>query len=448
MAREVDVADIIAAQTFGPFQLRIVLLCGMVQFLDGFDTQALAYAGPALRAAWNLTPAQLGPVFALGALGTGLGSIVLGFLADIFGRKRVMIAAVAIFGILTLGTAFLTSVDQLRIWRLLTGFGLGAALPLTFVIANEFAPARIRARMVASMACGFAVGALSGGLLEAALLPYLGWQAIFYVGGVVPLILAAVLIFLLPESVRFLAAKGGRDAEIARILRKLDPTLDFPAGTQFTVPAEKTYPGLRPLQLFAQGRVLTTILLWFTFLMTLGMLNTLNNWLPVAINMAGLPQQRSILLTTLFQLGGIAGVLSLGVLADRVGYHRVLVIAYGLLFVAIAAIGSVGAAAMAIALAVAATGFFLVGANNTLNAFATTLYPTAIRSTGVSWASSFGRLGGSLGPYFGGLLLGAVPLQTTFLIFAVPALLGSLLVFAMLKAKQTPPPSIAAQIRA
>ncbi len=447
MARQVDVAEIIATQKFGPFQLRIVILCGMVQFLDGFDTQALAYAAPALRAAWNLTPRDLGPVFALGALGTGLGSIVLGFLADIFGRKKGMIAAVAIFGILTLGTPYLTSIEQLRIWRLLTGFGLGAALPLTFVIANEFAPARIRARMVASMATGFAVGALTGGLLEAALLPYLGWQAIFYVGGVVPLILALALVFLLPESVRFLAAKGGRGDEVARTLRKMDPALVFPSNTEFVVPAEKKREGFRPAQLFQDGRGAATIFLWFTFLMTLGMLNTLNNWLPVAITMAGLQEQRAVLLTTLFQLGGIAGVLSLGVLADRFGYYRVLVIAYVALSLAIAAIGSVGAVAIAIAFSVACTGFFLVGANNTLNAFATTLYPTAIRATGVSWASSFGRLGGSLGPYFGGVLLGALPLQPTFFIFAVPALCAALLVLGMLRFRKSPPP-IGAQARA
>src|SRR5579872_1572729 len=205
MANRIDVAELIGAQRFGAFQLRIVILCGMVQFLDGFDTQALAYAAPALRAAWHITPQALGPVFALGAFGTGLGSVLLGPLADIAGRRRIMIGCVALFGALTFVTAFLTSVDALRIWRLLTGFGLGAALPLTFVIANEFAPARSRARMIAVMSCGFAIGALSGGLLEAALIPFFGWQAIFYFGGLVPLAVAAGLLLFLPESVRFLA---------------------------------------------------------------------------------------------------------------------------------------------------------------------------------------------------------------------------------------------------
>ena len=284
------------------------------------------------------------------------------------------------------------------ILRPLTGFGLGAALPLTFVMANEFAPARIRARMVAAMACGFAIGAASGGLLQAEMVPYFGWQGIFFIGGAVPLVLAVALALFLPESVRYLAARGGRSEEIGRILKQMDPKLSFPPGTEFVLPSEPKKKGSKPIQLFAHGWAATTILLWFTYLVTLASLNTLNNWLPVALNTAGLAQQQALRVTTLFQFGGIAGVLLLGVLADRFGYPKVLILAFlGLAFF-VAATGSLGSDAMLLAAAVTGMGFCLVGANNTLNAFATTLYPTEIRATGVSWASSFGRLVGAIGP--------------------------------------------------
>jgi AAHS family 4-hydroxybenzoate transporter-like MFS transporter len=310
---------------------------------------------------------------------------------------------------------------------------LGAALPLTFVVANEFAPVRFRARMIAVMACGFAIGASSGGLLEAALIPVFGWQAIFYFGGLGPLLVAAALLLFLPESVRFLAARNGHSQAIAVILKKLDPRLMFAPDTEFVVPAEPKRTGFAPAQLFTEGRVAMTLFLWIVYLVTLGELNTLNNWLPVAINMAGLPVQRSVLMTTLFQFGGIAGVLSLGAIADRIGYVRVLVGAYALLAVSIAAIGAVGGATLALGAAIAATGVFLIGANNTLNAYTSTLYPTVIRSTGVSWGSSFGRLAGSLGPYFAGILLAALPLSTTFLIFALPALVASLALVGLMR---------------
>src|SRR5258706_14865559 len=197
MAKTVDVAEIIGSQRFGAFQLRIVILCGLVQFLDGLDPQVSALAGPALRPAGHLTPQQLGPVFGFGAFGTGIGSVVLSPLADIFGRKKIIVTAVTLFGLLSFCTVLLTSVDQLLILRPLTGFGLGAALPLTFVMANEFAPFKTRARMVAAMACGFAVGAASGGLLQAEMVPYFGWQGIFFVGVLIPRVLAlAPLLFL------------------------------------------------------------------------------------------------------------------------------------------------------------------------------------------------------------------------------------------------------------
>ena len=433
MARTVDVAGIVGAQRFGAFQLRIVILCGLVQFLDGFDTQALAYAAPALRDAWHLSPQALGPVFGFGAFGTGIGSVVLSPLADMFGRKKIMITAVTLFGLLTLVTVLLRSVDQLLILRPLTGFGLGAALPLTFVVANEFAPVAMRARMVAIMATGFAVGAACGGLLQAEMLPYYGWQGIFVIGGIVPLLLALALTLFLPESVRFLAAKGGRSEAIAATLKKMDAGLVFEPGTEFVLPAEPKRHGFRPAQLFTEGRAGLTILLWITFLMTLASLNTLNNWLPVALNMAGLPVQQAVRITTLFQFGGIAGVLTLGVLADRFGYPRVLILAFSGLAIFVTATGAMGAYVLGLAIVVAGTGFCLVGANNTLNAFATTLYPTEIRSTGVGWASSFGRFVGGVGPIMGGILLHDLPLKTVFFIFAIPAVCGAFGVLGLIR---------------
>jgi MFS transporter, AAHS family, 4-hydroxybenzoate transporter len=440
-----DAAGILSSRKFGAFHARIIVLCLCVQFLDGFDTQALAYAAPALREAWNLTPQGLGSVAGFGAFGTGIGSVLLSPLADVWGRKKVMILAVALFGLLTLCTVLVSSVEELLILRPLTGFGLGAALPLTFVMANEFAPREIRARMIAAMACGFAIGAASGGLLQAEMRPYFGWQGIFVVGGVFPLILAGALLFLLPESVRFLAARGGRDEEIAKTLKRIDPALRFEGGTKFVLAAEPENRGFRPSLLFVQGRAATTLILWFVFLMTLASLNTLNNLLPIALTMAGLAEGQAVRVTTLFQFGGIAGVLSLGVLADRFGYHRVLTIAFALLALCVAATGSVGGALPALALTVAGTGFFLVGANNTLNAFATTLYPTEIRSTGVAWASSFGRFVGGVGPIAGGALLGAFALQPVFLIFAMPAAMGALGVLFLSRSLAAMPASSAAR---
>jgi AAHS family 4-hydroxybenzoate transporter-like MFS transporter len=440
MAVTVDVAEIIEKQKFGAFQISIVALCGCVQFLDGFDTQALAYAAPTLRAAWHMSPTALGPVFGFGAFGTGIGSVLLSPLADMFGRKKVMIASVLLFGLFTLATVAVGSVNQLLILRPLTGFGLGAALPLTYVVANEFAPARIRARMVAIMATGFAIGAAFGGLLQAQMAPMFGWQGIFFAGGLVPLLVASALALFLPESVRYLVTRGGRANEVAATLARIDPSRRFTPDMNFILPAEPKKKGVRVVQLFREGRAAMSVLLWLTYLVTLAMLNTLNNWLPVALNEAGLPVGQAVRLTTLFQFGGIAGVLALGTLADMFGFHRVLIAGFILLTVFVALTGSVGASVPLLAIAVAGTGLCLVGANNTLNAFATTLYPTDIRSTGISWASSFGRFVGGLGPIMGGVLLANLPLQTVFFVFACPALVGAFSVLGLLRNHRADPP--------
>ena len=235
----------------------------------------------------------------------------------------------------------------------------------------------------------------------------------------------------MPESVRFLAAKTGRSAEIAAILRKADPQRSFPADTEFVLAAEPKKKGFRPTQLFTEGRAATTILLWFIFLVTLASLNTLNNWLPLALNMAGLPEQQAVRLTTLFQFGGIAGCSRSAYSPTALGYPRVLILAFIGLAMFVAATGLMGDYALGLAIVVAGTGFCLVGANNTLNAFATTLYPTEIRATGAGWASSFGRFMGGFGPIIGGILLHELPLRTVFFIFAIPAIGGALGVLAL-----------------
>jgi MFS transporter, AAHS family, 4-hydroxybenzoate transporter len=215
--------------------------------------------------------------------------------------------------------------------------------------------------------------------------------------------------------------------------------LDFPSGTEFVLPSAPKKQVVRPSLLFARGRAMTTMLLWFAFLVSLASLNTLIAFLPIVLNDAGLSQPQALRVTTLFQFGGIAGVWCLGILADKYGYPKVLILAFlGLAFF-IAATGSLGPEALLLAAAVTGTGFCLVGANNTLNAFATTLYPTEIRATGVSWASSFGRLVGAIGPYVGGILLVSMAVQPVFFIFAIPAVFGAISVLLLMRARNGEP---------
>src|SRR5580693_7024695 len=190
---EVDVVEFIDGQPVGAFQLKLLLTCAAVLFLDGFDTLAIGYVAPSLAKEWGLTKAALGPVFSAGLFGLMIGALLFGPLADRIGRKKIIIFSTLAFGIGTLITSFVNDVNTLLAIRFLTGLGLGGAMPNAIAMTSEFSPRRRRSTMVMIMFCGFSVGAALGGMLAAALIPAFGWRSVFMVGGVAPLLLVPML---------------------------------------------------------------------------------------------------------------------------------------------------------------------------------------------------------------------------------------------------------------
>src|ERR1700716_1456313 len=177
----VDVAACIDRQPVGGFQIKLLLTCAAVLFLDGFDTQAIGYVAPALAKEWGLTKGSLGPVFSAGLFGLMIGALVFGPLADRVGRRKIIIFSTLAFGIGTLATSVIDDVDSLLAIRFLTGLGLGGAMPNAVAMTSEFSPRRRRATMVMIMFCGFSVGAALGGFLAAALIPHFGWRLVIIV---------------------------------------------------------------------------------------------------------------------------------------------------------------------------------------------------------------------------------------------------------------------------
>src|SRR6202521_1115726 len=285
-ASPVDVAEFIDAQPVGGFQLRLLLTCAAVLFLDGFDTTAIGYVAPSLAAEWHLTKGALGPVFSAGLFGLMIGALLFGPLADRIGRRRIIIFSTLAFGVGTFATAFVQDVNSLLAIRFLTGLGLGGAMPNVIAMTSEFNPRRRRATMVMIMFCGFSLGAALGGFLAAALIPLFGWRSVFVVGGLAPLALVPHLARRRPESVRFLAFTGRAQERVAELLWSISPRAVFAPATQFVV-HEPELTGIPVLHLFRDGRTLVTLLLWVVFFMSLLDLYFLSNWLPTVLNDLG-----------------------------------------------------------------------------------------------------------------------------------------------------------------
>ncbi len=414
----VDVVSEIDVSPVRSIQLLVVFLCGLTYALDGFDTLSISFVAPTLAEQWSVPSADFGPVFAAGLFGLLVGALTIGPLADRFGRKSLIVISTVIFGLFSLAAAFTTSLFELGIVRFLTGIGLGGAMPNLIALTVEYMPKRSRAVLVTAMSCGFAAGGMIGGAASSVIIPLWGWQSVFLVGGALPLLLVPILMSFLPESLPFLARKGGRSAVISGLLTRISGRV-YGAAQDFTAPGQNT--GSNGLaRLFQDGRAALTAMLWLMFFMNFLVTFMMFNWAPVLVRDSGASLSLALAASILMNLGTLCGV-GPAYVADRVGASTTVGVNFSL------------AAAFLLLLAgvqghiwFTLTLCFLVGVTNMgstfiANVIAATVYPVEIRSTGLGWALGIGRLGSIMGPLIGGYLLGAGWAATSLFVVAAAA---------------------------
>jgi MFS transporter, AAHS family, 4-hydroxybenzoate transporter len=427
-ARILDVQEVVNAHPLSRFQKTVIALCFLVVAIDGFDTAAIGFIAPSLRAEWGVTPAELAPLFAAGLFGLMAGAFVFGPLADRIGRKPVLIVTTIFFSAMTFASAFSPNVEWLIALRFLTGIGLGGAMPAAITLTAELCPEKRRSSLVTLMFCGFTIGSACAGLAASGIVSVFGWQGLLILGGVLPVLLVPVLIALLPESPRYLAASNTEPARVRDVLQKMAPQADL-TGATFAPPVRPT--GSPVSQLFKDGLGLGTLLIWTTFFMSLLVFYLLSPWLPLLITTAGFSMEHASLMGATLAAGGTVGAIQIGRLMDRFEPHRVLAGAYLVAGAFVILLGLAVATPWLLVVAIFGAGFGVAGAQVGINALAAGYYPTASRATGVSWANAVGRTGSVLGSMIGGVLLSlGWDLAMVFAAAALPAFLAALAMLA------------------
>ncbi|ABE33472.1 sugar (and other) transporter family protein [Paraburkholderia xenovorans LB400] len=396
----VNVSALIERQKLGGFALGLIAWCFLIVLIDGYDQVAAAFAAPALIHAWHTNAAGFGRVFGVGLFGVLIGSLLLGFSGDRFGRRPTIICGTLWFGILTILCGYATSLEQLTVLRFLAGIGMGGVVPNTVALVSEYAPKARRATWITLMFSGFSIGASGGGAVASWLLPRFGWPVLFELGGAAAVVVALASLALLPESVRFLIVSGRGARRIARIAKRLGG-VDSDA-VRYVVDDEVRLR-VRPAALFQNDLAYVTPLLWALFVLNSLALHFLQNWLPILFGMGTLEPAHAAQAAMMFPAGGTVGALMLSRWVDRYGIGVILLLAV---------IGCPVAASLGMPMPVAwlfvavfVSGACVIGSQFALYAVSGMVYPTALRSTGVGSAIGIGKFGSILGSVLGGILL-------------------------------------------
>jgi len=433
--RQVDAVGVVDGAPLGRLIFAVVALCAGVSFLDGFDILAISYVAPVIGASWQLPREAFGPIFAAHYIGAAAGSVFFGWYADRYGRRMGVILPTAIFGVFALLTIYAYDFRSLFAFRVLIGIGLGGALSNAIAMVAEYSPQRARATLVSVMYAAFPLGGVIGGPISAALIALYGWHAVFILGGVLPILLTVALLLWLNESIRFMVLSKASPARIADILGRIAPGFSASPGDVYVLPESRGVSARPTREIFSRDFVRATVLLCIAAFMAQLVIVYVVTWMPLVLASIGMPVTSAILASVAFSVGGIFGAVGLARIIDKDKSYRGLVVTFFLSAASIAGIGYLASNWYGLLAITFLTGLLTVGANIVLSAYSATVYPTAIRSTGVGWVIGWGRIGAIAGALFGTALVAAgLTIEVAYVIAAVPAIIGGAAI-ALVRAK-------------
>lgn len=419
-------ADIRMALRDGPvtmLQVGVVTICTLLNMIDGFDVLAISFTAPLIARDWNVDPVSLGILLSAGLAGMATGSLFLSPLADLIGRRAVLLLCTAVISIGMLASALTGSVAMLALFRLVTGIGIGGVLSSGNTLLSEYAPQRWRDLSISFMVVGYSGGAIVGGSISAALITLFGWRSAFVFGGICSTLLIPAVIRL-PESLDFIITRNGRNvlAQVNAVMGRLG----HPPVTQVPEIAREEAGTRAVLGIFDRRFLGGTMLICISFFMLMLSFYFVLSWTPKNLVDLGFSVSEGIYASVLLNAGGIAGGLMFGFIARKTGARAVSVWLLVALFASVVAFGALKHGIVPVMTGATVMGFFMIGSMASLYAIVPRIYPARVRNTGTGLAIGFGRLGAVAGPWLGGVLIAAGWQRFTYYaVLAIPILLAA-----------------------
>jgi AAHS family 4-hydroxybenzoate transporter-like MFS transporter len=432
----VHVSRLLDERGISGFHIQLIVWSVLIALFDGYDISAIALAAPHLVREWHVQRSSLGPVLAASNIGVLFGSMIFGWIGDRYGRKNALIQSLLVFGIFTWLGAHATNLEQMFWLRLIAGLGIGGVIPNMIAINIESAPRRSRATM-GLIATGLVpLGGALPGFVSAALVPHYGWQILFWIGGIVPVVIAVCAFFWMPESIKYMSIREGHRAKLTRLLERLSPGYRVPQGARFVVEDERQAPGTNPKYLFGEGLAVITPLLWLIFALNLMGFFFVLLWTPTLLTAAKLPPATAALAIAALQVGGTVGTLALIGWIRRRQFQAIAI----LFLIAVPVVGSIGYIGLhgseaMLLLASFIAGACVLGVQSGINVCGALVYPTSLRALGSGWQLGIGRFGSIVGPLVGALFV-ALPVDRLYMWSAMPFLIGALICYTVHRLNQ------------
>lgn len=424
--------EILDERKITPMQFCILALCFFSTMLDGFDILIISFTAPAMSQELGISSEQLGLVFSAALLGMAVGALFMSSIADIYGRRLVVTAALFASGGATVAIYFSTTVTELIAMRFITGIGLGTLVAVVPGLGGEYSPLRNRSFILSILVAGVAIGSVVGGVVSSWAIPLIGWRNLYLYSGLLIIITGLVFFVVVPESIQYLLTRR-RDTALDRINRILRYIRQTPIAA-LPEPSPRPVESATVTSLLTPGRRTTTLLTWGAFFLGFAGVYFTNSWLPKLLVDAGISAPLAIKAVVILNFGAITGTLGIGLLSRWWPLKTLLVGAFTTATVLMVVLSLFMRPAddgmiMTIWLLCFVIGITLQGGFGNMYTIALTIYPAQIRITGLGWCIGLGRAGGIISPALAGLLLGMEMSSANVLAwFAIIVAFGALVI--------------------